>query len=155
MSLEITSTPSSSLATEETRLKNYRSRLQYENEVELRNIESQHAQDLARLSTQFGDQMQGLRGAYEVKISQEAEQMDQKLRQFQAAKDQKLSEEKRLADVELSKLKAAHQDQIREFKKVSQNEYETLHKKLQASTHALHELARKSEKLESRTEKGD
>ncbi|MEO5969012.1 MAG: hypothetical protein ABIQ95_03725 [Bdellovibrionia bacterium] len=155
MSPAITSATSSSLVAEETRLKNYRDRLQYANEVELRNMEIQHSQDLARLSAHFGTEVDNLREAYEVKISQEAEQMDHKLRQIQSDKEQQLSEEKHQADVELNKIKTAHQDQVREFKKVSQGEIETLHKKFQASSSALHEQAKKSGIKEPRTERGE
>ena len=66
-------------SSDEMRLQNYRERLKQQNELEIREMEANHAADLERLSTTEMNQIENLRHDYEVRVSQEAETLDEKL----------------------------------------------------------------------------
>jgi hypothetical protein len=138
----------SRVASEELRLRNNQTQHQSQNELETREVQARHGDELQRLIENQTDRAQDLRKAYDVSISQEAENLEQRLHDTRLSNDQRVADEKRNEDNELNKLKTAHQQKVEEYKKSSESQLENLRKQLQAQTEQLHELARKSAQKE-------
>ncbi|MFZ9596138.1 MAG: hypothetical protein ACO3A2_08685 [Bdellovibrionia bacterium] len=143
------------LSIEEFRLKAYRNRIQADHESELRNMEAQHAQTVEKTTDRQRQQLDQLKEAYDVKISKEAEDLENQLHRIQLEKSEKLEQEKLKADAEINRFRTAHQDQVRQIQKNSQNELETLQKKLGEATQALHQQVKKTSIRNKAYEKGD
>ena len=131
---------------DEIRLRNYRTQLERRNEMELADIDARHQDDVRKVMASQSLQMQELQGAYDVKISQEAEILEQRLHEIRQNNKERVETEQQAADDQLTKLKQAHEKQVIEYKKNTEEEMEQLRRQLQASTEALHNQAKKMSK---------
>src|SRR4051812_1352519 len=103
MSSEITSSLNSTIA-DEVRLKNYRSQIEQKNDIELRDLEARHAEDLQKVLETSNREAERLRRDYDVKISQEAEMLEEKLHQIRIKNEIQINAEKESGENEVSKL---------------------------------------------------
>ncbi len=131
---------------EELRLKNYRLQLQNRHELELRDIRDRQEDEVLRLHDNFNHQTETLRGAYDVQISAEAEQLEDRLQQLRISQAERVSTEKKVGDEEVAKLKAASSQQIHELRKNGEAQLTALRKQYQDAADALHKKVRKSAK---------
>ncbi len=138
----------SRVASEEMRLKTYLTRIQQHNDLETRDTQAKHGEEIQRLNETFADQSKAIKEAYDVQISREAESLEEKLYETQTHNEARVELEKRTGDEELTKLKTQQQQRIDEYKKNSEAQMDSLRKQLQANADALHEKARKSAKKE-------
>jgi hypothetical protein len=137
-----------STAAEEIRLRNHRAQLEQRNEMALREIEQSHAEDVRRTIENQAFQMDNLRRAYDVQISEEAEALEERLHRVRLNADERVAAEKKAGEAELEKLKSAHKQRLDEYRKNSEQQLEALRKQLQTSAETLHEKARKTAKRE-------
>ena len=134
--------------TDELRTKNYRAQMQQTADLETRELEAKHNQDIERLNSNFKDQYQDLKHAYDIAISQEAEALEEKLHQVRDSTDEKVSSEKKLQEDELTKIKTVNQQRIDEYKKNADAQLDQIRKQYQASSEDLHTKAKKDMKKE-------
>lgn len=132
----------------EMRMKNYREQLQRRFDSDIHEMEASHQDDVVRILDHNIQQLDTLRNAYEVRISEEAEALEEKLHQVHSKAEARVDAEKRAGDEELARVKLTSQKRIEEYKKRSDEQVETLQKQLQASTSQLHEQAKKSARKE-------
>lgn len=130
-------------------MRNYRSQLQEKAKAEVRELEARHHEEVMSLVENHVTQVEAMRHAYDVQISEEATRLEEQLQDVRVNADLRVGAEKRNADKELTKLQRAHQQRIEEYKKNSDEQLQKLRKELQASTKALHEQARKSGKKDT------
>ena len=110
-----------SATTEDLRMRNYRQQLQQHNDSEIRDLEQKHNEDIARLQDNFTNQVQNLRHAYEIEISEEAENLEEKLQKVRGENEEKkISTEKKAGEDEVVKNRTANQQRIDEYKKNSE-----------------------------------
>jgi hypothetical protein len=131
--------------TEELRLRNSLAQMQQRYDFEVRDKERTHADDVQRLVDNETKQLDDLRKDYEVKISQEAESLEQKLHEIRLNHDEQIATEQRAGEKELEKVKLSNQKKIEEYKKNGDAQIEALRKQLQASAETLHAQAKKRE----------
>src|SRR5437773_1724517 len=94
------STSLKSSTTEELRLRNYKDQLQQKNELELREMQARHDEELQRRIENHTAQTDELRRDYDVQISDEAEQLEERLHQTRMSNEERISTEKKSADAE-------------------------------------------------------
>ncbi len=138
--------------TEDLRLRNYRASIQQKNDIELREIQNRHDDDIQRVTDTQAQQMGDLKRAYEVQISQEAEHLEEKLHQARLTTEQRVEAEKKAAESQLSKLKAVHQQRIEDYKKNAEEELLRLRKTAQANAELIHDRERKLARKEREKE---
>lgn len=138
----------SSAQTEELRMKNYKTQLEKKNEIDLRDLQSRHADDVIRLSSTQTQQLEDLQNAYDIKISAEAEVLEEKLNQIRVSNEERVNQEKRLADQEIQKVKNNHQSELNHLKKKSEIQITDLHKQYQKTSAILHEQSKQTSKRE-------
>jgi hypothetical protein len=141
MSMDVS--PLKSTQSEELRLKNYRTLLEQKNELELREIEAKHNDDVQRRMESGTAQIENLRRDFDVRFSQEAENLEERLRQTRSENELKIQQEKRQEEEELSRLKSLHQQRVEEYQKNSATQLDELHKQLQTTSQSLHDQAKK------------
>jgi hypothetical protein len=139
---------SRAISADEMRMTNYRNLLEQKNDLQIKDIEDRHTQDVERITVSEADQMQNLRQAYNVKFSEEAEALEDKLAEVRNGNLERVAAEKRVGDAEVNKLKDANQQRIEEYKKISEMQIEQLHKNFKTTSDALHEQAKKTAKRE-------
>ena len=138
----------SSLNTDEMRLRNVKTQMQNRHDLEMREIEEKNATETNRLIENHASQLETLRSAYDVQISEEAEGLAQHLHDIRLANENKLGTEKKSADDEVIKVKTANQKKIEDYKRTGESKLETLRKELQANAEAVHDMARKGSRRE-------
>jgi len=138
------------LSAEEIRLRNQRLRIQQSHDQELRDQEQNHGQTIQRLQEQYKDQQDKMRQAFDVSISQEAEQMEERLHKIRLQAETKVEEEKRAHETEVSKLKTVNQSRIDEYKKQGEARIDQIRREQQATQEALHEQVKKSSRKQQR-----
>ena len=138
----------SSLNMDEMRLRNAKTQMQNRHDLEMREIEEKNASETNRLIENHAGQLETLRSAYDVQISEEAEGLAQRLHDVRLIAENKLSSEKKMADEEVTKIKTANQKKIEDYKRTGESKLETLRKELQANAEAVHDMARKGARRE-------
>ena len=133
-----------SSTTDELRMKNHRTQLENRNELELRSLRDRHSDDVQRMMEAQAFQRDNIKQAYEVQISQEAENLEQKLHETRMENEKRVDDEKRVADQEVTKIKTMNQQQIQEYKKNSEAQIEALKKQYMATAEALHNKAKQA-----------
>lgn len=139
--------------TDELRLKNYRDTLERRNDVEVRDIQAKHAQEIQKIIDHQTDQLEKMRAAYNVQISSEAATLDESLHETRIKNAQRVEEEKLAAEQNLAKLRAAHQERIEDYKQSSEAQYLALQKQLRTSAETLHEQSRKTARKQMEMER--
>jgi hypothetical protein len=139
---------SKALATEELRLQNYKTQLQNRNEAEVRDIQAKHADEVQHMLLQEGEQIQEVKRAYEVQISQEAEELEDRLHNFRLSAEEKIENEKRTGEDELHKVQADYKHRIDEYRRSSEAQLETLRRNLLTASEDMHEKAKRSARSE-------
>jgi hypothetical protein len=133
---------------DEVRLKNYRTSLQQRNDMEVRELQSKHDDEVQRVIENQTAQINELRQAYDVQISREAEALEESLHRIRMGNEDRIESEKQAAETEVNKIKTANEQRLSEYKKNSEAQMDALRKQLQASADQLHERARKAAKKE-------
>lgn len=136
------------LHTEEVRMRNYENQLKNRHEENVRDLRDRHEDDVGRMLGHYAEQKEGLVAAYEVKISEEAERLEDQLSQMRIKHDERVQAEKQNQDVELQNIKTAHQKRVEEYKKNNEIVVDKMRRQLQAQSDHLHAQARKTEKKE-------
>lgn len=131
---------------EELRLRNYRQQLQNRHELELRDMRDRQGDEVLRLHDNFNHQTETLREAYDVQISEEAEQLEDRLQQLRTSHAERVSSEKKAGDEEVSQLRAGNRQQVDETRKNGEAQIAALRKQYQDAADVLHKKARKSAK---------
>ncbi len=129
-------------------MRSYLTHLQNQNDLEAKEIQGRHAEEMNRLIENHADQADQMKKAFDVSISKEAEELEQRLHETRLSHDQRVADEKHTEEEELNKLKTAHQQRIEEYKKASESQMDTMRKQLQAQSEQLHEQAIKTAKRE-------
>jgi hypothetical protein len=142
----------SKIASEEMRLKTYLTHVQNRAELETRETEAKHGEQLQRLTENFQDRSKALKEAYDVQISREAESLEEKLHTTRMKNEERVETEKRAGEEEVAKVRTQQQQKVEEYRKNSEAQLDSLRKQLQASADALHEKARKSANREQKKE---
>lgn len=135
---------------DELRLRNYRTQLQRQHDLEVRELERKNADELQRLTEHSTTQLETLRQAYDVRISEEAESLEERLHQVRLNARERIAVEKEQAEEELRKTRTSHQQRLAEYKKNAEAQIDALRKQHQASAEAIHERSVKSAKRAER-----
>ena len=138
----------SSQTSDELRLKNYRAVLERKNEIEVQDLNARHTDEMERISENQALQLESLRNAYDVKISSEAEILEDRLHQIRMTNEERIASEKRAGQDELNHIKSSHQARVEEYRKNSEAQIDELHRQLQNTSEVLHEQAKKTAKRE-------
>ena len=131
------------LSSEEYRLQNYRHQLQQRNDVEIREIEQKHLDQVQRLQEDEAQARGELHQAYDLKISQEAESLGEKLDEIRQANQEKVAAEQRVGEQELAQVKTLQQQRLDEYRKNSDLQLEKIRRQYQSSAEALHDKSRR------------
>ncbi len=118
-------------------------------ESEIKEREAQHADAVERMGEGEAHQLETLRKAYDVQISDQAASLDEKLHQIKMENEAKVNAEKRLGEDEVKRTQAQVHQRVEEYRKNGEAQIEQLKKQFQASTEALHERARKQAQKET------
>lgn len=145
---EVSGSSYRAMSSEEIRLRNYRNQLEQRHEIAVRDILAHNADEIQKLTDNHTEQLNNLRHAYEVQISEEAEALEEKVHEIRLGNQGRVEMEKKTGDQEVEKMKSANKTKIEEYKKNADLQMETLHKQLQASSDALHEQSKKTAKRE-------
>jgi hypothetical protein len=137
-----------STSADEVRLKNYKASLQQKSEADLREIELRHNEDVQRMTESHAFRMEEMKRAYDVQISERAEQLEEALQRVRDKGEDRVIEEKNRVETEVAKVRAQGQSQLDEYKRNSEFKLEKLHKETQAATAMLHDRAKKAAKKE-------
>lgn len=130
-------------ATEELRMRNYRNQLKNHHNSEVREIEAQHEQTLQRTIENQSLQAEQVKSAYEVQISQEAEQLEERLHALRLKNEERLENEKRAQEAEFNKVRESYQARIEDYRNNAEAQIQALHKQHQESIAKLEERVRK------------
>jgi len=134
---------------EDARLRNYLNQAERRNDNELQAIQAKFDDELARMNDNHTHQVEKLRGAYDVQISEEAEALEDRLQHVRAQNEERLEGEKQMGEKEFDRLHAANRQRIEDYKKTSESQLDLLRKQLQASAEQLREQSRKSMNVQS------
>lgn len=134
--------------TDELRIRQHRAQIQKREEMELRDKEARHQDAVQRLTDNQLDQLEKLKNAYEVRISEEAESLEQRLHEIRMSNEERIQAEKQAAEQELTKAKSANKKKIEEYQKNAEAQLDSLRKQYQASGDNLRKQARKTLKTE-------
>jgi hypothetical protein len=137
-----------SSTTEELRLRNYRASLQQKSDIENRELQARNVEEVQHLMDTHTVQMDELKRAYDVQISQEAEGLEEKLQKVRISGEDRVNLEKQVQEAELAKVKTSSQLKIEEYKKNSEVQIDKLRKDTQATTDLLHDKAKKATRKE-------
>ena len=140
------STDIKSTSTDEIRMKNYRAQVQNRNEMDMRELQEQHASEIQRSSENHNLQSENLRSAFDVQISEEGERLQDKLDQIRMQNEERVKLEQKAGEEELTHTKTANQKKIEEYKKNSAAQLDALRKQFQATAENLHEQAKRTTK---------
>jgi hypothetical protein len=136
---------------EEARMRNYRDQLLKRFELEIRDMEMRHQDEVVQMANSQAQTIENLRHAYDVRISEEGEALEEKLRQVKINSDERIEAEKRAGEAEFGKIRMGQQKRIEEYKKNADEQMAALQKRYQASTAQLHEQAKKTTRKEKET----
>src|SRR5690349_20260686 len=95
--------------TTELQLKNYKAMLERRNESEIRELEARKTESIQKLTDELQNQMNTIKTAYDVKISEEGEALEQRLNHIRANHEERIENEKRAGEEELQKVKNSYQ----------------------------------------------
>ena len=129
-------------------MRNYRNQLEHQNEIELKDIENRYASELQKLHQTKILELDQLTKAYDVKISEEAEIMEDRLSTVHAESDKRITTEKQIGEDELKKVKLSNRQRVEDYKKYGELQLESLKKQIQADQAAMHDRAVKAAKKE-------
>ena len=130
--------------TEELRLRNYKASLQQKSEIDLREMQARQSDETQRITENHQMQMDDLKRAYDVQISQEAEALEEHLHKFREVGHERIENEKHSLDTEFDKVKTASQQKIDEYKKNSEAQLDKLRRETQASSDLIHDRGKKA-----------
>ncbi len=130
--------------TDELRYRNYLAQLHQRGDMEVRELQSAHGEEVQHLLETEKAQMDDLHRDFDVRISQEAEKLDEHLQNIRMQNEERVGEQKRAADQELNQVRATSQQRIDEYKKNADAQLDSLRKQYLAASEAMHERYRKS-----------
>lgn len=131
-------------SSEALRMKNYRLQMQSHHDAQVREIQDKNSDEVQRLIENHAYQMDNLRNAYNVQISEEAEAMEQKLHDVRLKNEERLKEEKRIADDAVNQSRSASQKRIEEYRKNSEAQLAVARKEQQMAADNLHAQTKKA-----------
>ena len=133
---------------DELRMQNYRSQLEKRNDMALEDLRVRYSEDTRTLSEDHVDRMTQLKKAYDLKISEEAEYLEDQLNSIRASARTRSEEEKRAGEEEINRLKSAHTARVEEYRRNSEEQLDKMRKEAKLQTEHLHEQTRKTAKKE-------
>src|SRR5690606_13714792 len=87
-----------------------------------------------------------LKSAYEVRISQEAEKLEERLAAIRQGNEERVAAEERQGRMDYERIKAAYEDRIRDLREKSEMEIQEIRNRHQEILKRLDEQAKKSAK---------
>jgi len=135
-------------STDEIRMKNHRTLVQNRNELELRDLSARHSDEVQQLVETQTSQLDNMRHAYDVQISQEGEVLGEKLADIRLGADERTQDEKKIHEQELTKIQRAHQSRVEEYRKNAEAQIQTIRREHQKNAEALHAQSIKSARRE-------
>jgi len=134
--------------TEDVRLKNYENQMKNRHEESVRDLRESHESEITRMLSHYANQKHQMDSDYEVKISEEAERLENVLNNHKIQHEERIQAEKNSEEIELQNLKTAHQKRVEEYKQNNELVVDRMRRQLQATSEHLHAQARKTEKKE-------
>jgi hypothetical protein len=138
----------SGVSSDELRMRNYRAQLQAQDDLEVRELQNRHNDEIQRLTEQNKAQTDQMRHDYEVRISQEGEALDERLQKVRLENDQQVAAENQKGQEELNQARTSNQQRVDEYKKNSDAKIEQMRKQYQLAAENLHDKAKKNERRE-------
>ena len=127
---------------DEIRMRNYRQQLERQNEIDIKDIDAKHVEQMQHLAEDHQIKSQSLKNGFDVRISEEAEALDDELQRVRRSNEERIITEKQAGDDELGRIRTANTDRLNEFKKNSEFQLEKLRRDLQMSAEAMKKQAR-------------
>lgn len=128
-----------SVQAEDIRLKNMRTQIENRNRNEVKELQDRLAMETERTITSHTATIQNLRGAYDVQISEEAENLENRLNAVRAANEERVEAEKKAGEAEVAKVKTMTQARVEEYKKIEDEKIAKIKKEVAAQSENLHE----------------
>lgn len=132
---------------DESRLRNQRAQIEQKNEIETRELQSQHDVSLTRMLDQHAFLLENLRRAYDVQISKEAQNLDERLTATRAQHEEKINEVKRAGESEVIKIQNQSQKRIDDATKSGESKLEETRKHFQSASDVVQAQYKKHARL--------
>ena len=129
---------------EELKLKNTTAQLERRYDRKLREMEDQHMHDVRNVQESNEDQLRALRRAYEVRISQDAEALEEKLHAVRLSNQNQVTEAERTGTAELNQIKQANAMRLQAYKKNADDQLAKTQTEHQLASLKMHEQTAKA-----------
>ena len=123
---------------DEIRYKNYLQQMERDQDATVKDREDQHRERLTNLISGHEDQTKSLKKDYDVKISEEAEALDQKLALIRERNQSLVSQEKQSGDLEAGKVHQQYEQKVDSEKKVGDEQIAKLQSYYKKASEELH-----------------
>jgi hypothetical protein len=133
------SSTSGTSGADDIRYRSYMTQLERQQDADIKDKENEHQQKLARLVTTQTDQENGLHKDYDVRISDEADQLDKKLADVRERNKTMVMQEKEAGEDEATKVHIQYSQKIEQEKKVGDEQIAKLQAYYRKASDDLHQ----------------
>ncbi|MCM0606743.1 MAG: hypothetical protein KA715_11705 [Xanthomonadaceae bacterium] len=128
---------------EEMQMAQYRAQLERENDAALREIKSKSAEEIQRTIDEKELMLGSMRNAYDLKISREAEILEEELTKMRQSQMNRIDLERKNAEAEVDKIKMNNEQRIAHYRKNSEIQIDEVRKETERSTNNLNDKYKK------------
>lgn len=128
---------------DELKMAQYRAQLERDNEAAIRDIKSKSAEEIQRTIDEKELMLGSMRNAYDLRISREAEVLEEELRKMRETQMERIETERKNAELEVEKIRMNNEQKIAHYKKNSESQIEEVRKEVERSTANLNDKYKK------------